>query len=197
MEMSTREENIKKLKKLSGGFEKVAKVLKIIMIVLASVMLGCAIFSAIAGVTGLTNKIYELSPQFWGDVKVSSDSKSLMFIDKNFLSVKELYEQGLLDKFMYGNAVSCLAISTELVVYAIILHFVRKLFNLMNVNETPFNTNLLKPFRICFILLTLIIIFRYSLLPGVLIGGLLGCLYFIYAYGCNMQEDEDQTLWLS
>ena len=194
MTNSTRQENLQKLKKVSSGFEKAAKVLKILLIILASFMAACAIFSAIAGVTGLMNKIYEAYPEFWSKVKVDYDSKGLMFIKGGSTTVKELYEQGLLDKFMYGNAVSCISIATELTVYAIILHFLRKLFALINETETPFNPSLLKPFRVCFIILTIVIVFRYSLFPGILIGGLLACLYFIYAYGCNMQEDEDQTL---
>ncbi len=191
---TTRQENLQKLKKVSSGFEKAAKVFKILLIIFASFMAACALFSVIAGATGLVNKIYELQPEFWGNVKVDYNSKALVFIEKNNLTLKELYEQGLLNKFMYGNAVSCISIATELAVYAIILHFLRKLFALINETETPFNPSLLKPFRVCFIILTIVIVFRYSLFPGILIGGLLACLYFIYAYGCNMQEDEDQTL---
>ena len=191
---TTRQENLQKLKKVSSGFEKAAKVFKILLIIFASFMAACALFSVIAGATGLVNKIYELQPEFWGNVKVDYNSKALVFIEKNNVTLKELYEQGLLNKFMYGNAVSCIGIATELAVYAIILHFLRKLFALINETETPFNPSLLKPFRVCFIILTIVIVFRYSLFPGILIGGLLACLYFIYAYGCNMQEDEDQTL---
>ena len=194
MTNSTRQENLQKLKKVSGGFEKAAKVLKILLIIFASFMAACAIFSAIAGVTGLMNKLYELQPEFWGNVKVDYNSKALVFIEKNNVTLKELYEQGLLNKFMYGNAVSCIGIASELAVYAIILHFLQKLFASINASETPFNPDLLKPFKICFIILTIVIVFRYSLFPGILIGGLLACVYFIYAYGCNMQEDEDQTL---
>ena len=191
---TTRQENLQKLKKVSSGLEKAAKVFKILLIIFASFMAACALFSVIAGATGLVNKIYELQPEFWGNVKVDYNSKALVFIEKNNVTLKELYEQGLLNKFMYGNAVSCIGIATELAVYAIILHFLRKLFALINETETPFNPSLLKPFRVCFIILTIVIVFRYSLFPGILIGGLLACLYFIYAYGCNMQEDEDQTL---
>ena len=181
---TTRQENLQRLKKVSGVLKKVAKVLKIILIIFASFMAACALFSVITGASGLMNKIYEAYPQFWSEVKVSNGSTTL----------KVLYEQGLLDKFMYGNAVSCIGIATELAVYAVILHFLRKLFTLINESETPFNDSLLKPFKICFIILTIVIALRYNLISGILIGGLLACLYFIYAYGCNMQEDEDQTL---
>ena len=194
MTNSTRQENLQKLKKVSGGFEKAAGVLKILLIILASFMAACAIFSAIAGVTGLMNKMYEAFPDFWSKVKVDYDSKGLMFIKSGSTTLKELYEQGLLNKFMYGNAVSAIGIASELAIYAIILHFLKKLFASINESETPFNPNLLTPFKVCFIILTIVIVFRYSLFPGILIGGLLACLYFIYAYGCNMQEDEDQTL---
>ena len=194
---TTRQENLQKLKKVSGVLKKVAKVLKIILIIFASFMAACALFSVITGASGLMNKIYEAYPQFWSEVKVSNNSKGLLFIDSGSTTLKVLYEQGLLDKFMYGNAVSCIGIATELAVYAVILHFLRKLFTLINESETPFNDSLLKPFKICFIILTIVIALRYNLISGILIGGLLACLYFIYAYGCNMQEDEDQTLWLN
>lgn len=194
MTNSTRQENMAKLKKVSGGFEKATKVFKILVIIAAAFMLACAIFSLIAGLTGLVNKMYESFPDRMGKIQIDYNSKALMFMEKRSVSLAELYNQGLVNKFMYGNAVVCLSIACELTIYAIILHFLRKLFIMINTNETPFNVNMLKPFRACFIILTIVIIFRYSLVPGLIIGGILACVYFIYAYGCNMQEDEDQTL---
>ena len=91
MTNSTRQENLQKLKKVSGGFEKAAGVLKILLIILASFMAACAIFSAIAGVTGLMNKMYEAFPDFWSNVKVNHDSKGLMFIDSGNTTLKVLY----------------------------------------------------------------------------------------------------------
>lgn len=191
---STREENIIKLKKVSGVFEKITHVLKILAIVGAIIMAVYALFALIAGLTGLLNKLYETYPDFIGKFEISYDSKSMVFIDKRSLTFKELYEEGLLNKFMYGNSLVSLSISAELVIYAIIIHFIRKVFLLINQNETPFSVELLKPFKVCFIILTLVIVFRYSLIPGLIIGGILACIYFIYSYGCNMQEDEDLTL---
>ena len=191
---STRKENISKIKNISGGLSKATKLLKILMIVISIIMLILSVTFAIIALSNLATKIYESNTDLFGNLNIKNDTKTLIFISERNVKLSVIYANGSLNNLVYGYALNFLIISVELVIYAIILHFLTKLFNLINENETPFNVNLLKPFRICFIILTLVLVLRYSVVCGILVGGILACLYFIYAYGCNMQEDEDMML---
>lgn len=198
MENLERKQNKEKLIKVATTFDKVLQVFKILSIIGIVLFVLAAITFAILGVTGAATKIYELNPELFGKMKISDNKDAFMFLnDEKTVYLREIYEIGKLDMLLYGVAVGSLSVATETVVYLLIMIYLQKVFRTIETNETPFNTNLLKPFKILFIVLTILAIFRYNLFAGILTGGLLACIYFIYAYGCNMQEDEDQTLWLN
>lgn len=192
--INTKEKNKEKLKKTAHVINKVIKIVKIVLIVMAAILVTMALVSAILGAAGVATKFYEQFSEQLAGVKIDYKNESLMFLDKKAVYLSELYMDGSLNLLLYGLAVSFLGSAAGMVITVILLHFAQKVFILMENSESPFDKSLLKPFRIIFIIITIVAVFKASVFFGLLVGGLLLCMYFIYAYGCNMQEDEDHTL---
>lgn len=193
MENISKEESKQKIKKVAKTFDKILYVLKILMVILIVLSVISAITFFILGVSGGAENLYEKFPKL-GKIEFDNKNDRLLFIDySKACTVKEIYEQGDLDKLMYGLALEQLTNSVTLVICVLICHFVQRVFRLLHQSESPFDKTLIKPFKILFIILTIFVLFK-SLILGIITGGLLLCLYLIYVYGCRMQEDEDMTL---
>ncbi len=189
----TREENKERIKKVAGGFDKALKVVKILLIIGIVLAVIYSITFLILGATDYITTIYEKHPKWVGDIKIGFDKDELMFIKQKSITLEEIYLNHDLDRLMYGYAVNGVGQAISMVIFYLIAHYTQKIFRLLKNNDSPFDEALLKPFKLLFIILTIIII-RKSLFFGILTGGLLACMYLIYSYGCNMQEDEDHTL---
>lgn len=193
MEKMTREQNKEKIKKIAGGFDKALKVIKILLIIGIVIAVIWAIAFFILGATDAITTLYDKYPKMFGDIKVSVDEDELMFIKNKTITLEEIYQNGDLDKLMYGYGVMALAQATTMVVFYFVSLYTQKVFRLLKNNESPFDESLLKPFKLLFIIITIVIIIK-SIFFGILTGGILACMYLIYLYGCSMQEDEDHTL---
>ena len=193
MENISKVESKEKLKKVSSVLCKVLKVVKIILIVVAAIAVVEAIAFFIIGGTDYITKFYEAHESRLADIKLNYNNDKFLFIEYDYMYLKDIYAKGDLDKLMLGYGVETLGAAVNCTVLAIVCHFIRKVFILLRDNENPFDTSMLKPLKIMFILITIIVIIK-NLFIGILVGGLLTCLYFIYLYGCCMQEDEDHTL---
>ena len=193
MENISREESKNKIKKVAKSFYKILHVMKIIMIIMIALSLISAIVLFALGITGAIDDIYEKFPKL-GKVEFDSKNDRLMFIEySKSCTLKDIYEKGDLDKLMYGIAFEQFTYSFALIIGVLICHFVQKIFRLLHQSESPFDKTLIKPFKILFIILTILVMLKAFIL-GLIIGGILLCLYLIYVYGCKMQEDEDMTL---
>ncbi len=193
MEKMTREENKEKIKKVASGFYKALRVIKVLLIIGIVLTIIWSIAFFILGATDAVTTLYEKYPKIFGDIEITIDKDELMFIKNKTITLEEVYQNNELDKLMYGEGVMALAEATSIVVFYFIAHYTQKVFRLLKDNESPFDESLLKPFKVLFIVLTIIILTR-SVFFGILTGGILACMYFIYLYGCSMQEDEDHTL---
>lgn len=194
MENESRIQNKERLKKTATIITNILKVVKIILIVGASILVLLSITSAILGVTGAFTKLYEQFPEEFSNIKLTLDNNYYMFVKERNITLGEIYLNGELDLLLYGVAVTLISSAVSAVIFILLIHFAQKVFILMSKNESPFDKSLLVPFRVLFIILTVIIVFKSSVFFGLLVGGLLLCLYFIYSYGCKMQEDEDMIL---
>lgn len=193
MENISKVESKEKLKKVSSGLCKVLRVVKIILIVLSIIAAIEALVFFVLGGTDLITKIYEANESKLANVKLEYDSDKFIFINYNYVYLKDLYAKGDLDKLVLGYGVETIGVAINLCVFAVVCHYIRKVFILFRDNENPFDVSMLKPLKIMFILITILIIIK-NVIVGLIVGGLLACLYFIYLYGCCMQEEDDHTL---
>ncbi|MCR5350467.1 MAG: hypothetical protein K6E20_05725 [Acholeplasmatales bacterium] len=187
----SRETSKENLKKYSSIFYKLLMVIKVFLIVFAVIFIVLGLTTFMLGVSDKISDIYRDHPKMFENIDFEKDD-ALMFV-KNEVTVEEIYLSGDLDKLMYGYAVYYAAHAAIMVVSVCLCHYVQKIFKLISLSESPFDTKLLKPLKILFIILTIFSVIKSGLL-GLLVGGILLCMYFMYMYGCKMQEDEDHTL---
>lgn len=81
----------------------------------------------------------------------------------------------------------------EIIILAVIMHFVGKIFTEIRDEDSPFRQTVLKNLRVPFVLITLVIL-RSSLLIGAVAGLALYCVYEVFEYGAELQRLSDETL---
>lgn len=80
-----------------------------------------------------------------------------------------------------------------LIIFAVLLHFVSRVFKEIKNSDSPFRKSILKDMRVLFILLTFLVL-QSSVLTGVMTGFALWCVYSVFGYGCELQQMSDETL---
>lgn len=188
----TKKESKEKLVKLSKGISKAMHVIKIIMIV---GMIICAV-SAIICLIGYglkwPERIYELYPNI-KDVTIDYGNKFYNITFKEKVLVGDLYEAGILNKVMLGFSLNCVVGIFQCLILFFVLKLLKPLFDSISNSESPFTYDILRKLKISFVLVT-IMVFLESAFLALIVAGILACIYFIYAYGVKMQEDEDMML---
>lgn len=188
----TKKESKEKLVKLSKGISKAMYVIKIIMIV---GMIVCAV-SAIICLIGYglkwPERIYELYPNI-KDVTIDYGKEFYNITFKEKVLVGDLYEAGILNKVMLGFSLNCVVGIFQCLILFFVLKLLKPLFDSISNSESPYTYDILKKLKISFVLVT-IMVFLESAFLALIVAGILACIYFIYAYGVKMQEDEDMML---
>lgn len=188
----TKKESKEKLVKLSKGISKAMHVIKIIMIV---GMIVCAV-SAIICLIGYglkwPERICELYPNI-KDVTIDYGKEFYNITFKEKVLVGDLYEAGILNKVMLGFSLNCVVGIFQCLILFFVLKLLKPLFDSISNSESPYTYDILKKLKISFVLVT-IMVFLESAFLALIVAGILACIYFIYAYGVKMQEDEDMML---
>lgn len=83
--------------------------------------------------------------------------------------------------------------SVMLICVLVILHFVGKVFKKLKESYSPFGPEIVKSMKIAFVLITVLVL-QSSLLIGALVGVSLWCVFQIFEYGCELQQQSDETL---
>lgn len=186
--------NTEKLQNTAKGIASALNVFKIIAIVVASVLLALTIGFFILGVTNAFTKLYQLYASELENIVIKFDKDSFAFI--NFtqeLTLKEIYESGKLEALAFELALKCLVSAFQTVALVVIIFIIKPIFDKLSVSETPFTLEIKKALKISFIVITIFAIME-SVFVGLIIGGLLACVYFMFLYGCELQVNEDTTL---
>lgn len=188
----TKKESKEKLVKLSKGISKAMHVIKILLII---AMIVCAV-SAIICLIGYglkwPERIYELYPNI-KDVTIDYGKEFYNITFKEKVLVGDLYEAGILNKVMSGFSLNCVVGIFQCLILFFVLKLLKPLFDSISNSESPYTYDILKKLKISFVLVT-IMVFLESAFLALIVAGILGCIYFIYAYGVKMQEDEDMML---
>lgn len=83
--------------------------------------------------------------------------------------------------------------SIFLIIFAVLLHFVSRVFKEIKESDSPFRKSILKDMIVVFVLITLLVL-QNSILTGVMVGFSLWCIYSVFDYGCELQQQSDETL---
>lgn len=83
--------------------------------------------------------------------------------------------------------------SIIIILFAVLLHFVSRVFKEIKESDSPFRKSILKDMIVVFVLITLLAL-QSSVLTGVMVGFALWCVYSVFEYGCELQQMTDETL---
>lgn len=98
-----------------------------------------------------------------------------------------------LNRFGQTLGVYLLLESINIILFAVLLHFVSRVFKQIKESDTPFRKSILKDMIVVFVLITLLVL-QSSIVTGVMVGFALWCVYSVFEYGCELQQMSDETL---
>lgn len=119
------------------------------------------------------------------DVKISG---GLLEFTINY---EEFYKDG---NYATPAAINCVIATTITSLVYYLLALFKKIFENLVKEDNPFSDKILNNLKICFIVITVILVLFVGIGPGV-IAGLLGwCIYSIFEYGRVLQIEVDESL---
>lgn len=89
--------------------------------------------------------------------------------------------------------INMLVAGITMIVLAVLMYFVGKVFKDIKEGYSPFQPAILKNMKISFVIITLLSL-DSSILIGILIGFSLWCVVCVFEYGCELQRQSDETL---
>ncbi len=179
-----RESNLKieKIQKSSRAAAILANVAKTVCIVAAAILL-------VVGFLTIGFKD-EMDREIAAAVESGAISLDKMMSSMEGGLAGSLLENGSFADTMAGYL---LATGAMMICFAIIMHFIGKVFKDIQMSYSPFRPEIIKSFKVAFVLITLMCL-RSSLLIGAVIGFSLWCVIRIFEYGCELQKQSDETL---
>ncbi|MCQ2520422.1 MAG: hypothetical protein MJ107_07820 [Lachnospiraceae bacterium] len=92
-----------------------------------------------------------------------------------------------------GIAVSILCIIAAVLILLLLKQITNIFENILS-EKTPFSDSVIKPLRISFIIITIIVLMGNGLGSAAIIGLFFWCIYTIFKYGATLQKQADETL---
>ncbi|MCM1126388.1 MAG: hypothetical protein NC429_07935 [Lachnospiraceae bacterium] len=175
---------IAKIKKSSNAALIVVKILKTFCIIMTVVSIGC-------GCAFIAAKDY-------------IDQEFARALETGELELDEIYINagGFLDSALNMAEVESVAVTVGtylfaigivLICFSVLAHCMGKIFKDIKESYSPFQQEIIKNFKVVFVLITLLALYN-SLLIGAAIGFSLWCMFWIFEYGCELQRQSDETL---
>lgn len=130
-------------------------------------------------------------------VTIAEEAVTAGNVDMNFTISSLLYDS--VGNLASGGAIissifqMIFASIVSIVLVIVILQLLRKIFKVFGESYSPFLPEIMGKLRAVFIII-FVISLRNSLLIGAVIGLALYCVYQMYAYGCELQKQSDETL---
>lgn len=90
-------------------------------------------------------------------------------------------------------AVYLMVLGIILICFAVVSHFLGKVFAEIKESYTPFRPEIVRNLKVVFVLVTVLTL-RSSLLIGAIVGFSFWCMFQIFEYGCELQKQSDETL---
>lgn len=187
--MSKQEIKLQKIKKSVNISSKIVSVIFVIMIVISALLLVCSIATFAAA-------------EPFNEAIISSGMSESMdaFITKEQMNITSDIPalQIYFDSHQYGYAYSIgfylVMITAYCLSACVLLGFTKNIFSIIKDAESPFDVRVLKPLRITFIVLAVIIACSVSNVFSIVVALILWCVYNFFSYGCELQKLSDETL---
>lgn len=90
--------------------------------------------------------------------------------------------------------INCTIAAVLTTISAYLIGLFKKIFDNLIKEDNPFSDSIMKSLKICFIVLTVILLAFTGIGPGVICGLLCWCIYSILEYGKALQVEVDETL---
>lgn len=174
-------------KRLLKVLDIVRKILRVFAIIAFAV--GCIFVSA-----SVTHKSMILQQEI-GFVELKEDMPGINLVsilDEANIRLEENTPAGW-DKFFLEIGVYSITWSVVIIILMVITHFIKNIFNQIVNDESPFSEKSKMPLRKVFILMTIMLFFHDKII-GVVCGFVFLYLYRLFAYGCELQTESDETL---
>lgn len=173
------------------------KLLKILDVV-RKILHVCAIIACVVGISfmimGACHKAQEIQEKT-GIVEMEKGQGGfplVSVVDGDEIVLEEDTPEGW-DKFFMEIGAYCVFAAVMIIVFMMIARLMKKVFSQVMNAETPFCEESKLPLRKIFILLTIVIFCKEQFL-GVVCGFVFLYLYRLFAYGCELQVESDETL---
>lgn len=89
--------------------------------------------------------------------------------------------------------ITCVVYGVFIIIVMMIVRFLKVIFSQVMNAETPFSEKSKVPLRKIFVLLSIVIFFKNQIL-GLVCGFVFLYIYRLFAYGCELQVESDETL---
>ncbi|MDE6529850.1 MAG: hypothetical protein K2K96_03650 [Lachnospiraceae bacterium] len=90
--------------------------------------------------------------------------------------------------------INLLATAAVMVSFVVVLHFVAKVFKALKESDSPFRPAIVKNIKIVFVLISILLVLQSGFLIGALVVLPLWCIFLIFEYGCELQQQSDEIL---
>lgn len=182
--MSESNVKIQKIQKNSNVALCLITVTKILLI-------ACAVISFSTGCWCIGAKDYV--DREWAKAGVFTKEELSMAIQIDGGLLSGMIDLKSVDSVAVTVGVTLLIAAVMMICFTVVLHFVAKVFKVLKESDSPFRPEIVKSLKIAFVL-TALLVLQSSLLIGAIVALSLWCIFLIFEYGCELQQQSDETL---
>lgn len=176
-----------KMDKVKKSCETAKKVVGVLRGIVIAALILCVVGAVIC--FALNSKIDQSIIANSDNVTLDSNL-SIMGIETN-LDAEELVEKGLYG--VYAGA-CCLLGAMACLFIVLVFNSINKILVEIIDEGTPFSEEVVKRLKVSFIFMVIMVTFSMGLGYGLFIGMFFWCIYNIFQYGCELQNQADETL---
>lgn len=175
--------------------EKIQKSSNVALILVRITKIFCIVMSVIAIVCGclmIGMKSY-LDQEFDKAIETGAFTEEDLRIQFDGGFLEGILELEKVESIALTVGVYVIVAGIMLICFAVVMHFVGKVFQNIKESYSPFRPEIVKNLKVAFVLITVLVL-QNSLLIGAVVGFSLWCVLQIFEYGCELQRQSDETL---
>jgi len=183
--MNTEVSNLEKVHKSCKTASKVVNVLHIFIRIAMSICLVASIL--MFAFHSKLDPVFQSDPEINKKLSVSADFGP---VD----ATNELVEMMAQGKYSYALGTVCLMATIVLIFVSVVLRTIKQMFDVIFKSESPFAETVLRTFRRCSILITVLILLSNGVGYALFLALFFWCIYSIFQYGNELQKENDELL---
>lgn len=186
-------ENKQKIQEVSSKAVKLLTIIKRLLIVLIIILSISTFVLMIASFTDLLYNLINNNLDIYGTIEIRLQESVGFVSTSRVITLDQVINNDLFYDLMGEMLAKSFVVLSNLIISLVLVNLFRGLFNKMKDLESPFSLELVKSIKAVFIA-TSILVFINAQLIGIIVALTLSCFYFLYKYGCELQEQYDETL---